>query len=231
MLAAHSNQILRVGVRLREELSFSCYEDLKAKIADKCLAVPFGLFVDCWMLMSYCNLSCVSGKDFLDQGQKVPGNRYSSSLDAWAASTFNQRYPYWLVGAQKEFWLGTLLPEFLVMDQWLKNGAYGSRHEIGRELKNAKKQLAEEIRLQFKGDMKYLASYLFDTSYDFIMLLLWHTDLETLMLGSHKFDDKQVLSLILDQMRQIHDNIYNACITTRNKMMKPEGLEVTALYL
>lgn len=58
------------------------------------------------------------------------------------------------------------------MEKWSKDGVFGTRHEIERELKNAKRQLAEEIRLQLRGDMKDLASFMLDGSYDFIMLLL-----------------------------------------------------------
>lgn len=102
-LRTHNNRIQGVGLRLGESISFACYEDLKAKIADEHPNLPFGLFPDCWSLISFCNLSYVSEDDYLDRGKKVLGNKFVSLLDARAAALFDERYPRWLVGAQKEF--------------------------------------------------------------------------------------------------------------------------------
>lgn len=66
------------------------------------------------------------------------GNGYVSSLDAKAAATFDQRYLEFLVGTQKEFSLGALLPGFSALDRWSKDRTYGLYHEIERELKNVK---------------------------------------------------------------------------------------------
>lgn len=58
------------------------------------------------------------------------------------------------------------------MEKWSKDEMFGLRHKIERQLKKAKHQLTKEIRLQLKEDMRDLASFMLDASYDFIMPLL-----------------------------------------------------------
>lgn len=230
-LKAQGLWISGMGVRLTDEATFECFEDLKGEVAKNLADGSFGKFVDAWLLTAFCNLSFVSEAEYLIRGKNVLGNGFTNSSDAQNAGTFEQRYSQFLVGAQKEFRLGTLLPGFTTLDRWSKDGAYGSRHELERELKNARRQLSEEIRMDLSGKMKALASYLLDTSYDFMMMLLRHTDSEVSILQGHGFEEKDILSLLSDQMRQVFDDMYHARVTGKDKLGQGDTVHTAASFV
>ena len=93
------------------------------------------------------------------------------------ASTFDQRYPSFLVGqSTQDLAVGTLLPIFSTLEKWSRAGTFGTHHELERDLKNSRTQLPAEIRLEPRGIMQSLARTLLESSYDFTMTLLIHTD-------------------------------------------------------
>ena len=66
--------------------------------------------------------------------------------------------------------------------------------------------------------MQSLACTLLESSYDFMMTLLIHTDAEVHILLCQGFLEKQIRSLLSDQLRQIFDDLYRVRILGRNKL-------------
>ena len=58
------------------------------------------------------------------------------------------------------------------------------------ELKNAKKQLCKDIKLEITGDMKYISSFMLDVSFKFMMMLLRHNDSDNETLEFQGFGEK-----------------------------------------
>ena len=66
--------------------------------------------------------------------------------------------------------------------------------------------------------MQSLARTLLESSYDFVMTLLIHTDVEVRILLCQGFLEKQIRSLLSDQLRQIFDDLYRVRILGSNKL-------------
>ena len=93
------------------------------------------------------------------------------------ASTFDQRYPAFLVGHSTRYVeVGTFLPGLSTLDKWSLAGTFGNHHELERELNNTSTQLISDIHLDLRGKMNSLAHTLLESSYDFTVTLLIHTD-------------------------------------------------------
>ena len=58
------------------------------------------------------------------------------------ASTFDQRYPDFLVGHYTRYMaVGTLLPGFSTIDKWFWAGMFGTLHKLYRDINNDRTQL------------------------------------------------------------------------------------------
>lgn len=70
-----------------------------------------------------------------------------------------------------------------------------------------------------------------DTSYDVMMMLLRHTDAKIHTLRSQEFDQKEIMGLLSDQMRQIFDDMYAARVIARGRTTKDDPVQTVAGYI
>ena len=80
------------------EFSYAYFGYLKDDLLKEMRWGGFGLFVDAWSLCAFSNMKYTSESSFLERGNKVIGHNFKSSGEARVASTFDQRYPAFLVG-------------------------------------------------------------------------------------------------------------------------------------
>ena len=137
----------------------------------------------------------------------------------WQALLTN-KYPAFLVGhSTQDVAVGTLLTRLLCLDKCSLARTFGTCHELERELNNSRTQLLAEIRLDLRGKRQSLAPTLLDSFYNFMMTLLIHTDAEISILPCQGFSEKNILSLLSDQPGNIFDELYQACILGREKLV------------
>ena len=75
------------------------------------------LFVDSWSVYEFCNMYYTSESSFLEKLNKVIGVGFNSSGEARVSSTFDQQYPYFLVGHYTlDVAVGKLLPGFSTLE-------------------------------------------------------------------------------------------------------------------
>ena len=67
--------------------------------------------------------------------------------------------------------------------------------------------------------MQSLLRTLLELSYDSMMTLLIHTDVEISVLSCQGFSYNIIFSLLSDQLRHISDNLYQARIMGRDKLI------------
>ena len=126
--------------------------------------------------------------------------------------------------------VGTLLPGLSTLEKWSRVGTFGTRHELDRYLKNDRTQLQTEIRLNLRGKIQSIVYMLLESSYNFMMMLLNYTDTEIRILLCQGFSEKNILSLLSDQLRQIFDGLYWYCIMGREKLVS-STLDKTATIM
>ena len=102
---------------------------------------------------------------------------FKLSGGTFLASTFDQRYPEFLVcHSILDMAVGNLPSRFSTLDKWYWAGTFGTRYELEREIKNARTQPLAEIIYDLRGKMQSLARALLDSSYYFTVTNMIHTD-------------------------------------------------------
>ena len=79
------------------EFAYTYFGDLKYDFLKKIPQGGLGLFVYAWSLCAFFNVDYTSDSSFLERGKNVRGANFKSSGEALMASTFDQRYPAFLV--------------------------------------------------------------------------------------------------------------------------------------
>ena len=67
--------------------------------------------------------------------------------------------------------------------------------------------------------MQSLTRTLLESSYNFIIMLLIHTDEDIIIMLCQGFSEKKILSLLSNQLRQIFDDLYWARIMVKDKLV------------
>ena len=114
--------------------------------------------------------------------------------------------------------IGTLLTKFSTIYKWSRAGTFGTQHELGRDLKNYRNQLLAEICFDLRGKINSFSRALLDSSYGFMTMLIVHTYTEISILLCQVFSEKNILSLLSNQLRDIFDDLYWGLILGRGKM-------------
>ena len=110
-LNSHDNQITCERVRM-VEFAYAYFGDLKDDVLKEIPQGGFGIFVNAWSLCAFFNMDYTSEFSFLERGKKVRGVHFKSSGEASVASTFDHKYPTFLVGhSNRDMAVGTLLPK------------------------------------------------------------------------------------------------------------------------
>lgn len=104
------------------------------------------------------------------------------------------------------------------MDRWSKDGIYGHLAQIRPGDKNSKKHIYENIKLELTGYMKDIATFMLEAYYNLITMLLRYTDSEKDTLESQGIGEMDILTLFLDQMQQIHYDLYAVRLTAWDKL-------------
>ena len=130
------------------EFAYASFDYLKDGVLKEIPRGGFGIFINSWSLCEFFNIEYTFDSSVLERVNKVRGSNYKSSGEAHVASTLDQQYPEFLVRYSTRYVaVGTLLPRLSTLDVWSWEGAFGTRHELDREINNARTQLLEEIRL------------------------------------------------------------------------------------
>ena len=88
----------------------------------------------------------------------VRGVGLMSSKETYVVSTFDKRYPPFLVlNYTRYVAVRTLLLGLSTIDKWYQEGMFDTNNELERYIKNARTQLLAEIRFDLQGKMKNLA--------------------------------------------------------------------------
>ena len=154
-------------------------EDIKNDDLKKIPGRVFELFVDAKYLYAFCNMYYTSQSSLLKRRKKVRGENFKSSVEPRGESTFDQSYPAFLVGhSTKEMVVRTLPPRLSTLEECYQAETFGTLHELERELNNTRTPIPAEICLELLGKMQILARILLESPYDFLRMLLIHTDAE-----------------------------------------------------
>ena len=82
---------------------------------------------------------CTPKSYFLDRVKTDRGAGFKKLGEARVARTFDQRYPYLLVGHySRNVAVGTLLPGLSPLYMWSYAGAFGTNYELEREIRNTR---------------------------------------------------------------------------------------------
>ena len=79
------------------------------------------------------------------------------------------------------------------------------------------------------GKIKSLALTLVESSHDFLMPLQINTDAEIIIMLYQGFSEKNILSLLSNQLRQIFYDLYRVCILGRDRLGSSTVDETTAI--
>ena len=112
----------------------------------------------------------------------------------------------------------TLLPGFPTLENVPDQGTFEIWHKLERDIKNSRTQLLEEISLEIQEKMEIIARTLLDSSYDFMVALIMNADADSSILLCQRFSEKNILSLLADQMRHMFYDLYQDRILGRNKL-------------
>ena len=85
-------------------------------------------------------------------------------------------------------------------------------------LNNIRTQLLAEIILDLRGKMQSLSRTILGSYYYFMMIVIIQTDAEISILLCQGFSEKNILSLLSNQLREIFDDLYWGLILERGKM-------------
>ena len=121
----------------------------------KCLGGGVGLFMNAWSLCVFYNMDYTSESSLIKRGMRFRGENFKLSGEVRVAITFYQHQHAFLVGhSSQDVAVSTLLPGLSTLDQCYRAKTFRTRHELERELKNARTKLLAEIRLDLQGEMK-----------------------------------------------------------------------------
>ena len=95
------------------EFSYTYFWYLKNEVLKDMPHRGFEIFMDACPLCEFCNIDYTSESSFLEKWKKVRSVGFNSSEESHVTSTFDQRYPAFLMGNSS--WnvnVGTILPVF-----------------------------------------------------------------------------------------------------------------------
>ena len=113
------------------EFAYTSFGDLKDDVLKEIPWGGFGLFVDAWSRYAFCNMDYTADFYFLERGKKVRRANFKSSGEASVTSTFDQRYPDFLVRhSTRDVAVIKLLPGLSTLEKWSQAGTFGTSCEL-----------------------------------------------------------------------------------------------------
>ena len=115
-LNAHNNRLTENEFKMGD-FDYESSGNLKYDVLKEIPRGGFGIFVDACSKYPFCNMDYISKFSSPESGNKVRGVVSKSWVEAHMASTFDQRYPHFIVGhSTLDMDVRSLLPRFSTLD-------------------------------------------------------------------------------------------------------------------